>query len=156
MFDYGEVPINSGSQWIGTLVAPKNSRVISENSELSVNRERNNIIDVYQEQQRSKDRRVVDRSQRLVQVERPDVPGAYSCLGNTREDFVKECDLDHQLTNTQPPIIEITLYGWAFPALVDTGNMISVWGDSWAGFTQLFLCFRVRVCQNKWHFSHKS
>lgn len=59
--------------------------------------------------------------------------GAFSFNNNVRDELLKdECSFKHEIVNYRSPIIETQLYGYSFPALIDTGSEISaVSEDVW-------------------------
>lgn len=80
--------------------------------------------------------------------------GAFSFNNNVRDELLKdECSFKHEIVNYRSPIIETQLYGFSFPALIDTGSEISaVSEDVWNSFSDKiksdipsFPCSGIRV-----------
>lgn len=73
-------------------------------------------------------------------------------LTDPRRDLLEECDFEHEVAKSHSPVIQIVLYGIAFPALIDTGSEVccfseEVWSQlsSFHKLVPTFPCTGVKV-----------
>lgn len=73
-------------------------------------------------------------------------------LNNPRDDLLEECDLGQETFKSRSPLIQIQLYNFFFPALIDTGSEIcaiseEVWSqiEEYHGNIPAFSCSGIKV-----------